>query len=69
MTNIYTEPAPLLIPRKAAFAMLSVGPTKGHELINSGLLDARKIGDRTVITMASIRALAAGLPRAVKEAA
>ena len=69
MTNIYTEPAPLLIPRKAAFAMLSVGATKGHELINSGLLDARKIGDRTVITMASIRALAAGLPRAVKEAA
>ena len=69
MSDFHTEPGPLLIPRKAAFAMLGVGTTKGHELINAGLLDARKIGDKTVITMASIRALAEILPSAVKGAA
>ncbi|MCX7371247.1 MAG: hypothetical protein NTW56_02205 [Alphaproteobacteria bacterium] len=63
MTDFHTEPGPLLIPRKAAFAMLGVGTTKGHELINAGLLDARKLGEKTVITMASVRALADGLPR------
>lgn len=52
-----------LIPRKAAFGMLGVGPTKGHELINAGALDARKIGEKTVITMASIRRFVASLPR------
>ena len=57
------ESEPLLIARKRAFAMLDTGTTKGHELINAGLLDARKIGDKTVITMASIRALAESLPR------
>jgi hypothetical protein len=63
------ELGPLFIARKRAFAMLDIGTTKGHELINAGLLDARKIGDKTVITMASIRALAESLPRAVKGAA
>jgi len=46
-----------------AFATLGIGTTKGHDLINAGLLDARKIGGKTVITMASIRALAESLPR------
>ena len=62
--TLQTETAPLLVPRKQAFAMLGVGPTKGHELINAGLLDARKIGDKTVITLASLNALVASLPRA-----
>jgi len=53
---------PVLIPRKKAFAMIGVGDTKGHELMNAGLLDARKIGGKTVITMASIRAFADSLP-------
>jgi hypothetical protein len=68
MTDFHTDPGPLLIPRKVAFAMLGVGTTKGHELINAGQLDARKLGDKTLITMASIRALAESLPRAVKAA-
>lgn len=68
MTDFQTEPGPLLIPRKAAFAMLGVGVTKGHELINAGLLDARKLGDKTVITMASVIALAESLPRVRKSA-
>jgi len=46
-----------------AFAALGIGATKGHGLINAGLLDARKIGGKTVITMASIRSLAESLPR------
>lgn len=54
---------PLMVARMRAFAMLGIGTTKGHELINAGLLDARKIGGKTVITLASIRALAEGLPR------
>ena len=69
MIDLHAEPGPLLIPRKAAFALLGVGTTKGHELINAGQLDARKLGDKTLITMASIRALAENLPRAVKGAA
>lgn len=57
-------PEPVLVSRKVAFAMVSVGKTKGHELINAGQLDARKIGEKTVITMESVKALVAGLPRA-----
>jgi hypothetical protein len=68
MTDFHAEPGPLLIPRKAAFAMIGVGTTKGHELIRAGLLDARKLGEKTVITMASVRALAEGLPRVGKAA-
>ena len=63
MTAFHHESEPLFVARKRAFAMLDIGTTKGHELINAGLLDARKIGDKTVITMASIRALAESLPR------
>jgi hypothetical protein len=61
--NTSNDHGPLLIPRKAAFAMLGVGTTKGHELINAGLLDARKIGEKTLVTSASIHALAESLPR------
>ena len=63
MTAHRHEPEPLFVARKRAFAMLDIGITKGHQLINAGLLDARKIGGKTVITMASIRALAESLPR------
>jgi hypothetical protein len=66
MTELPNDASPLLLPRKQAFAMIGVGTTKGHELINAGLLDARKLGDKTLITMASVRALAESLPRAGK---
>lgn len=66
MTDFQAEPGPLLVPRKTAFAMLGVGATMGHQLINAGRLDARKLGEKTLISMASIRALADGLPRAMK---
>lgn len=64
INHINDEPRALLIPRRPAFAILGVGTTKGHELINSGQLDARKLGSKTLITMESIKALAASLPRA-----
>jgi len=63
MTAFHNESEPLLVARMRAFATLGIGTTKGHDLINAGLLDARKIGGKTVITMASIRALAESLPR------
>lgn len=66
--NANTDTGPLLVSRLAAFAMIGVGVTTGHELINAGKLDARKIGGKTVITTASIRAMVESLPR-VKEAA
>lgn len=62
--NLNPRLSPLLVRRKEAFAMLGVGTTKGHELINAGHLDARKLGGKTVITLESIRALAEQLPRA-----
>lgn len=61
--DLRNEPSPILVPRRMAFAMLGCGTTKGHDLINAGLLDARKLGEKTLITMESIRALAANLPR------
>lgn len=63
MTDFQAEPGPLFVPRKTAFDLLGVGTTTGHQLINAGLLDARKLGKKTLITMASVRALADSLPR------
>lgn len=61
--DLLDERSPLLVPRKAGFAMLGCGTTKGDELIKAGQLDARKLGNKTLITLASIRALAANLPK------
>lgn len=52
----------LLIPKRQAFAAIGVGNTKGHELINAGLLVARKLGTRTLIEAESLRSYAASLP-------
>jgi hypothetical protein len=57
-----TDFDPLLIPKRQAFAAIGVGNTKGHELINAGLLVARKLGTRTLIEAESLRSYAAGLP-------
>ena len=53
---------PLLVPKRQAFAAIGVGNTKGHELINKGLLVARKSGSRTLIEAESLRRYVAGLP-------
>ena len=59
---------PVLVQRLAAFKLIGVGPTKGQQLINAGLLDARKLGAKTLITTASIRAFVQALPRAADAA-
>jgi hypothetical protein len=43
---------------------LGLGTTKLYHLIGAGLLDARKAGNRTLITGESLRAYVANLPKA-----
>ncbi len=43
---------------------LGLGTTKVYELIGAGMLDARKAGNRTLITGESLRAYVASLPKA-----
>ena len=50
---------PIAVPPKDAFAAIGVGVTKGYELINTGELEAFKIGRATRITTASIQAYVA----------
>ena len=54
----------LLVPREEAFVMLGVGSTRGYQLINSGLIDAVKLGGKTLIRAESLRRFVAGLPSA-----
>lgn len=58
------EPSPTLIPRLEAFRRLGIGATKGHELINSGAIVARKLHRKTMIELDSLNRFIAGLPRA-----
>ncbi len=56
---------PLLHSPADAKRMLGgIGTTKFYELIGAGHLDARKIGGRTMITVASLRQYAESLPKA-----
>jgi len=48
-----------------AKAALGCGTTRLYELINKGLLEARKLGHRTYITAASLEAFVASLPPVV----
>ena len=49
---------PLLVPRKEGFDLIGVGNTKGHELINRGVLEVKKIDGKTLITMRSLKRVA-----------
>lgn len=55
---------PLLVTLNEACRLLGIGRTKAYGLIDSGHLTARKLGVRTLVEAASIRAFAAKLPRA-----
>jgi hypothetical protein len=48
---------PLYIPRLDAFEMIGCGPTKGHELINQGVLKTVRIGGRRYVTFESLERL------------
>ena len=50
----------LAFSRREACEALSIGPTKLHELINSGTLEAFKIGRKTLIKADSLRHLIDG---------
>lgn len=54
---------PVAVSPKVAFAAIGVGITKGYELINSGQLEAVKIGRLTRITWASVKLLIESAPR------
>lgn len=54
---------PVAVSPKVAFAAIGVGNTKGYDLINSGDLEAVKIGRATRITWASVQSLIANAPR------
>lgn len=53
------EMKPIAVTPKVGFDLLGVGVTKGYELINSGELEAFKIGRATRITTSSIEAFVA----------
>jgi Helix-turn-helix domain len=52
----------LYSPREAE-TILNISHATLYRLINTGRLDARKIGDKTVITSESIRRFIDGLPK------
>jgi hypothetical protein len=59
-----TLPAPRkrYVPRKIGFKALNVGPTKGHDLINRGLIKVVKLDGKTLIDMDSVEQFLASLP-------
>lgn len=58
---------PLLVSTRMARSLLGIGNTKLYELINTGALEPRKIGRKTLITTESIRALALGMPATAED--
>lgn len=65
-TEEFIAPAPRkrYVPRKVAFGILGVGNTKGHDLINRGLIKAKKLDGKTIVELDSIDALLNSLPDA-----
>jgi excisionase family DNA binding protein len=59
---------PVTVRTKEAFDAIGVGVTKGYELINSGDLEAIKIGRATRITWESVKQFVADAPRLVDAA-
>ena len=54
------NPAPLAYSVSDASRVSSIGRTRLYQLIGEGRLEARKIGRRTLIPAASLRALIEG---------
>ncbi|NOJ40314.1 hypothetical protein [Bradyrhizobium australiense] len=52
------------VPRKVAFSILGVGNTKGHDLINRGLIKAKKLDGKTIVELESVEAFLNSLPDA-----
>ncbi len=60
MNTLPTDPEPLAYSVKEACRVSTLGRTRLYQLIGEGRLEARKIGKRTLIPAASLRALIAG---------
>lgn len=60
MTVTQASLEPLAYSIKEACRVSSLGRTRLYQLIGEGRLDARRIGKRTLIPAASLRALIAG---------
>ncbi len=58
------ETEPLAYRIDDAKRRIGVGTTRLYELIGAGHLDARKAGNRTLITAESLRQYVASLPKA-----
>ena len=55
-TTLDAQPtAPMCVPINEAARLLSIGRTSVYELLKTGELRSRKVGNRTLVTMASIR--------------
>jgi len=54
---------PVAVSPKVAFDAIGVGNTKGYELINSGALEAVKLGRATRIKWESVKRLIEDIPR------
>jgi excisionase family DNA binding protein len=52
-----------LVPIREAARLLGIGKTRAYELVDAGALEARKLGNLTMITMDSIRRFVDGLPK------
>jgi hypothetical protein len=67
MKHDTTAPAPLrrrYASRKEAFREIAVGNTKGHDLINRGLIKAVKLDGKTLVCMDSVDNFLDSLPSA-----
>lgn len=60
MNNNNDDHAPLAYSINEACRVSSLGRTRLYQLISEGRLEVRKIGKRTLIPAASLRALIAG---------
>jgi Helix-turn-helix domain len=58
-------PAPLLVPLREAFRMLSISLATGYRLVYSGDLPIKKLGRRTYVVTADLEAYVASLPTEV----
>jgi hypothetical protein len=60
----FSAPRKRCASRKLGFKVLGVGNTKGHDLINRGLIRAKKLDGKTLIDLDSVDDFLASLPDA-----
>jgi excisionase family DNA binding protein len=56
------SPAPIFVTVKQAADMLAISPWSMYQLLDDGSVDARYMGRRRLVSVASLREYAEGLP-------